>query len=146
MTTKEELEDQINREDIQPYLNKVYDGFVPDTLVEQFRTAMMFLPPTAHQYSMDDVETMSLRHPNEVTNREIGMMINVICSIPFASMYSSLEEGIEKTRAFEKLKEAYNKSSAAFQRKVDAKMKRLVSLSGIGNSTGLNGNGMKIIP
>lgn len=144
MTTPAEIEAQIQREDIEPYLNKVYDGFVPESLVEQFRIAMMFLPVTAHKYSMDDVDTMIQRRHDEVTNREIGMMLNVIFSIPFASMYASIEEGVEKTRAFEKIREEYNKSTAAFQRKCDAKMKRLLELGGVGgNSTGLNG--MQII-
>lgn len=146
MTTPQELEDQIRREDIEPYLDKVYDGFVPDTLVDQFRIAMMYLPVTAHQYNMEDVEVMSLRRHDEVTNREIGLMLNVIFSIPFVSMYSSLEEGIEKTKVFQKLKEEYNKSTAAFQRKCDAKMNRLLKLSGVGNSHDLGKNGMKIIP
>lgn len=145
MTTPQQLEEQIQREDIEPYLNKVYDGFVPDTFVDQFRSAMMFLPVTAHKYSMRDIETMMHRRHDEVTNRELGMMLNVIFAIPFASMYGSLEEGVEKTKAFEKLKEDYNKSTAAFQRKCDAKMARLLKLSGINNSTSMNGNGMKII-
>lgn len=140
MTTPENLQDQINREDVDPYLNKVYDGFVPESLVEQFRIAMMYLPITAHKYSMEDVETLSLRRPDEVTNRELGMMLNVIFCIPFASMYESLEEGIEKTKVFEKIKDEYNKSTAAFQRKCDAKMNRLLKLSGVGNSTPMNGN------
>jgi hypothetical protein len=144
MTTPQELEDQINREDILPYLNKVYDGFVTDSLIEQFRIAMMHLPVTAHKYSMEDVEIMSLRRPGEVTNRELGLILNVVFAVPFVAMYESLEEGIEKTKVFEKIKDEYNKSTAAFQRKCDAKMKRLMSLSGVGNSMPLNG--MKVIP
>lgn len=144
MTSENEINDQIEREDIVPYLNKVYDGVIPDSLVEQFRVAMMHLPPTAHKYSMEDVETMSLRRHDEVTNRELGLILNVVFSIPFASMYETLEEGIEKTKVFEKIKDAYNKSTAAFQRKCDAKRNRLLQLSGVGNSASING--MKIIP
>jgi len=145
MTSTEQLQEQINREDVIPYLNKVYDGFVPDSLIEQFRIAMMHLPLTAHKYSMEDVETLSIRRPNEVTNRELGMILNCVFAVPFVSMYESLEEAIEKTKVFEKIKEAYNKSTAAFQRKCDAKMNRLLQLGGVGNSAPMN-NGMKIIP
>lgn len=144
MTSPEQLQEQIQREDIEPYLNKVYDGFVSESIIEQFRVAMMYLPVTAHKYSMDDVERISLRRPNEVTNRELGMIINVVFSIPFVSMYGSLEEGIEKTKGFEIIKNKYNDSTAAFQRKCEAKMKRLLKLSGITNSTGLNG-GLQIV-
>lgn len=144
MTTKEQIAAQVEREDIVPYLNKVYDGAIPESLVDQFRIAMMHLPPTAHKYSMADVEAMSIRRPDEVTNREIGMMLNVIFAVPFASMYESLEQGIEKTKAFEKIKEDYNKSTAAFQRKVEAKTNKLMSLSGVGNSASIH-NGRKII-
>lgn len=122
------IHEQVLKEDIDPYLNKVYDGYVPDSLVDQFRIAMMHLPPTAHKYSMDDVETMSLRRPNEITNRELGMILNVVFALPFISMYGSLEEGIEKTRVFEKIKEDYNESTAAFNRKVEAKKTMLFQI------------------
>lgn len=139
MTSPEDIIEQIQREDIEPYLNKIYDGELPDSLVEQFRIAMMHLPPTAHKYSMDDVETMSNRRPDEITNRELGLILNVIFAIPFASMYGSIEEGIEKTKVFERIKEEYNKSTAAFQRKVEAKKNRLLSLGGVNNSVPFNG-------
>lgn len=145
MTSAEEIQAQVLKEDIEPYLNKVYDGHVPVELIEQFRIAMMYLPVTAHKYSLADIETISERHPNEVTNREVGMALNAIFAVPFASMYQSLEEAIAKTKRLEKLKEEYNKSSAAFDRKCKAKFNRLMKLSGIGNSTPMN-NGMKIIP
>lgn len=143
MTSADDIADQIEKEDIIPYLNKIYDGFVPESVVEQFRVAMMHLPPSLHKYSMLDVETMANKKAGEINNREIGMMLNVIFSIPFATMYSSLEEGVEKTREFEKIKTEYNKNSAAFQRKCDAKRARLLKLSGVGNSSGMNG--MKIL-
>lgn len=146
MTSPEQIEQQITKEDILPYLHGVYDGYVPESLIEQFRIAVMHLPVTAHRYSMEDVEKISLRNPKEVTVRELGMIINVVFSIPFVAMYESLEEGIAKTMIFEKIKDDYNKSTAAFERKVEAKRKRLLGLSGVGNSTKMGGNGMKIIP
>lgn len=124
----QQIHEQVLREDIEPYLNKVYDGHVSESLVEQFRIAMMFLPPTAHKYSMEDVRTMANRRPHEVTTRELGMMINVIYCIPFGSMYESLEEGIDKTMEFDKIREEYDNSTAAFNRKVEAKKSRLFNL------------------
>lgn len=144
MTTPEQIENQLLTQDIIPYHNSVFDGEVPQSLIDQFRIAMMYLPVTAHQYPMKDVKRMSERMPNEVTNKELGMMINVIYAIPFANMYESLEEGIEKTIEFDKIRDEYNKNSAAFERKITAKRKRLLSLSGVGNSTPIS-NGMKII-
>lgn len=144
MTTPEQLQDQIQREDITPYLNSIYDADLPESLVEQFRVAIMLLPITAHKYSMRDVAVMIKRRSDEVTVREVGMMLNVIFSIPWANMYDSPEEGIEKTVVLERIMEEYNKSTAAFDRKCQAKMQRLLKLSGVGNSTPMNG--MKIIP
>lgn len=144
MTTHKEIEDQIHNQDIVPYLNSIYDGYVPDSLVPQFRIAMMHLPPTAHKYSMDDVKTLSERRSDEITVRELGMILNVIFAIPFISMYETIEEGIAMTMIFEKIKDDYNNSTAAFERKVQAKRNRLFKLSGVGNSAPING--MKIIP
>ncbi len=144
MTTTQEIEEQIQRQDIEPYLNKIYDGFVSEEIIDQFRTAMMFVPITAHQYSMKDVKTISGKRPTEITNRELGMIINIIYCVPFASMYASLEEGVEKTMEYDKIRAEYNKNSAAFERKVQAKKERLLNLSGIKNSTPLS-SGMKII-
>lgn len=135
----QEIHEQVLREDIEPYLNKVYDGHVSESLVEQFRIAMMYLPPTAHKYSMKDIQVMATRRANEVTTRELGMMINVIYSIPFISMYGSLEEGIEKTMEFDKIREEYDKSTAAFNRKVEAKKTRLFKIMAPANTTGFNG-------
>lgn len=141
MTKVEDLEKQLLKEDIEPYNAKVYDGFLPETLVDQFRVAIMMLPLTQLPYSLDEIEVLSGRRHDEVTNKELGMILNVIAGVAFASMYSSLEEAIEKSRVIMKIRDEYNKSSGAFQRKVDAKMKRLLSLSGVTNSTS-----MKIIP
>lgn len=135
MLTKEQIEDQVNREDIIPYHNGVYDDNLPWSIVEQFRIAMMHLPPTAHRYPMEEVKIMSERSPNEVTRKELGMMINVIYAIPFASMYETLEEGIEKTMEFDKIREEYNRQGEAFTRKVEAKKRRLLNFSGNNNNS-----------
>lgn len=145
MTDAQSLQDQIRREDIEPYLNSIYDGFVPESLVDQFRVAIMLLPLTAHKYSLRDIDLMSKRRPDEITVRELGMMLNVVFAVSWASMYTSIEEAIEITFAFEKLKEEYNKSTGAFDRKCQAKLQRLMKMSGITHSTPMN-NGMKIIP
>lgn len=144
MTSPEQVNEQLMNEDIIPYQNSVYDGFLPESFIEQFRIAMMFIPITSHQYSMKEVKIMANRRPDEVTIKECGMMINVIYAVPFISMYGSLEEGIEKTMGFDKIREEYNKNTAAFERKINAKRNRLLQLGGVGNSAPLNG--MKIIP
>lgn len=144
MTTVEQLQDQIRKEDIEPFYAKVYDEDLPDSVIDQFRVAIMMLPPTAHKYSMRDVALLIQRRPDEVTIRELGMIINVIFAVPWQSMYESPEEGIEKTLVFERIKDDYAKRLAAFERKCDAKMQRLMKLGGITHSAPMT-NGMKII-
>lgn len=143
MTTPEQIEQQLIAQDIVPYHKSVYEGYLPESFIEQFRIAMMYLPVTAHQYSMKDVERMINRRTDEVTNKEVGMMINAIYSVPWVSMYASIEEGIEKTMEFDTIRKEYNEKTEAFERKINAKRKRLLALSGVGNSTQLNG--MQII-
>lgn len=145
MTDAKSIEDQIIREDITPYHNSIFDGFLPESFIQQFRVAMMFLPVTAHNYSMKEVKRMISKRPDEVTNKEVGLMINAVYAIPWASMYSSIEEGIERTMEFDKIREDYNKNTSAFERKINAKRQRLLSLSGVQNSVPMQ-NGMKIIP
>lgn len=135
MTDIKTIDEQLEREDIQPYLISIYDGHLPESFVEQFRVAMMLLPPTAHKYNMKDVRTMSRKRPNEISIRELGMMLNVIFAIPFSQMYATLEEGIEKTIEFEKIKDEYNQKTGAFERKIQAKRNRLLKLSGVGDNT-----------
>lgn len=144
MTTPQEIENQVYNQDIIPYQNSIYDGYISEELIEQFRIAMMYIPATSHKYSMEDVDTIRQRKPDEVTVRELGMILNAVYAVPFISMYGSLEEGIEKTKGYDKIKDKYNQSTAAFERKCQAKMNRLLKLSGVGNSAPLNG--MKIIP
>ena len=134
-----QIEEQVQREDVLPYLNKVYDGNLPEEFIEQFRAAMMYLPPASHGLDMKKVKIMSTRMVNEVTVNELGLMINVIYSIPFASMYQSLEEGIEKTLLFDKIRAEYNRGTEAFERKIAKKKNTLRNLLSPGNTAQYNG-------
>lgn len=128
--TEQEIDAQIVREDKEPYLEKVYDGFVPEQFPEFFRRSLMFIPVTAHRYNLDVVKGILDKHPNEYSNKEIGMMINLIFGVAWASLYPDLETAIKTTEEFNKIREEYNARSEEMEKKCDKKKLALMRING----------------
>lgn len=128
--TEQEIEDQITREDREPYLEKVYDGFVPQLFPEYFRKALMFVPITAHRYNLEVVKGIISKRPSEYTNKEVGMMINLIYGVAWAQLHPNLETAIEITEEFNKIRDEYNKRSEEMEIKCAKKKITLMNING----------------
>ena len=137
MTTLKDIDDQINN-DIKRFHQGAYQGFVPPEFIEYFKAACMHIPPSAHRIGMDRVRTMSARNPDDVPFIEVGVMINMIFGTTFQMIYSSLEEGIEMTEKFEKVRDEYNKIADEFDQKIARKRASLMKIAGLTNSIPFN--------
>jgi hypothetical protein len=134
MLNEKEIARQI-AEDEQRWNDAVYDGFLPQLFLDYFRKAMMILPPAQHKYNMAFVKTMINRKPDEVTNLEVGMMINIIYHCPFGEIYNSIEEAIDITMEFDKVRFEYNQKTEAINTSLNRKRAKLHEIAGIGGKT-----------
>lgn len=129
-----EIEQQID-DDVQKYNTSIYDGFLPQSFIDYFKKSLMVIPPGNHQYNMEKVKDMISRRPDEVRIIEVGMMINLIYACPFRELYDSVEQGIEMTMEFDKVREGFNKTTEDIERKLALKRQTLRKIYGLGSNT-----------
>ncbi len=131
MTTEKDIQEQI-RKDIDAHSNSVYDGSLPDSFREGFKQSLMFIAPANHRYNMGFIKTLVSKKADEVTVMEVGIMINLIFSTPWYLIYKNVEEGIDTTIEYEKVKDEYNAKSTEFERKISLKKRKLMEIAGLG--------------
>lgn len=128
--TEQEIDDQIQREDKDPYLHTIFDGFVPELFPEYFEKSLMYIPTTAHRYNLDVVEGILDKRPNEYNNLEVGMMINLIFAVPWVNLYPDLKTAMAITREFNKIRDDYNQRSEQMEIKCAKKKITLMNING----------------
>lgn len=122
-------------EDEERWNNAIYDGFLPKLFLDYFKKGLMVLPPAQHKYNMQLVKTMIGKKPDEVTNLEIGLMINIIYHCPFKEIYDSIEQAVDITMEFDKVRDEYNQKVSAIEGALTRKRNRLHELAGHGGKT-----------
>lgn len=143
MTTEIEIDNQLTK-DYAAFYNKIYDGELPESLLQNFKKAFMYLVPSTHQYFMSRVKEMAAKTIRDLSVMEVGMIINLIVSTPPEKLYSSFDEAVDSLAILHKLRDDYNKAVEENQRKLKAKKERLMQLSGVGNSVPLKSGLQKV--
>lgn len=142
--TKEDIERQLQG-DASAYYNKVYDGKneLPKDFTVYFRRAWMLVPDNTFQINGYPVPNNKLklmfdRGANELSNLEVGMIINILFSVP--KKYWLVEDETEPIdfelaldvhRQLSAIRDDYNKTIGLLNQSLEKKKKRLYELAGI---------------
>ena len=130
MTTEQEIDRQIAG-DYKRFYDSVYDGPLPDDLVDRFKNVLFYSAPAAHKCKMDLCKSIVSKKPYDLTNLEIGVIINLIFGVPFCSLYKTVEEAIDANIELERIRDAFNSTVNQMQEVLSKKKDRLMSLSGV---------------
>ena len=130
MTSQRDIEIQIAAEKQTFYLSK-FDGKLPSDLIERFEKALMVSAPGQHQYHMDKVKLILSKEESELNYLELGMVINLLFSVPFDKLYSNLDEALEKNIELESVRIVYNTHVKETEDKLIKKKNILMNLSGV---------------
>jgi hypothetical protein len=130
--TMRDIEDQING-DYSRFFDSIYDGELPENLIETFKHLLMKVPPSVHNLSSDGLSKLIEKgNKNEFRVVDVGIIINVIFSASYNEMYSNLEEAFEKHKVYEEIKRQHNKKVDDLEKSLKRKREHLMKLAGIG--------------
>lgn len=135
------VDEQIN-EERNKFYHGVYNGEVaiPENIQEVFSKAIFSgVRPQDHQIHVASLRRITTKPTNELTNVEIGSMINVILSTVFDKIYPDMETALESHEHIQKFVMYYNEVVSKFNEALDKKRKSLMSI------IQPQGNGMRII-
>lgn len=133
MTTEQEIDRQIAG-DYKRFYDAVYDGKLPDDLVERFKKVLMALAPGTHMARMDVCKGIISKKPYDLTNLEVGVVINLIFTAPFDKIYDTIEEAIDCNMELEKVRNGYNLAVDQMQKVLSGKKERLMDMGGVTKS------------
>ena len=134
MTTEKQIDEQIQG-DYARFYNKIYDGELPEDLIELFKKAFMALSPNTHQYHANKVKEMGAKSVRDLTNLELGMVINLIVSVPPERLYKTFDESVDNILRIEVIRKQYNEIVDKMNQELGKKKERLMGLSGVVRST-----------
>lgn len=133
MTSEREIDQQINN-DLNRFYSSVFDGELPDDLLDRFKKSLMALAPASTKYNSEAVKKIISKRVNELSFMDVGLIINAVFAVPFEKVYNSIEEAIDKNMELELIREKYNKSVDDMQQSLTKKKNTLMKLSGITHS------------
>lgn len=127
MTTEKDIDEQIAAE-VKVFNDSIYDGHMPTEFMEMFKKSIMAIPPAQHKYNITFIKSCTEKRYNEVSRSEVGVMINMIYATRPHLIYDSLDMFFKYTLMFDKVRDEYNKTTAAFERKMIKKRELKMAL------------------
>jgi len=127
-------EKQINailNKEYAEFQTSVYDGLVPEGLIQRFINGIMVLPPHGHKILMNILRGIISKTEQELTHEEVGVVIKVLLNIPFDKLYENLFEAIEKHSEFENFVLEYNQKVDDLQQRMNRKKDSMMNLGGV---------------
>jgi hypothetical protein len=138
---QKQVDKQIS-EERNKFYHGVYNGdiAIPENIQEVFSKAIFSgVLPQDHQIHVSSLRRMTTKPLNELTNVEIGSMINVILTTVFDKIYPDMETALTSHEHIEKFVMYYNEVVNKFNEALDKKRMALMQI------IQPNGNGMRII-
>lgn len=139
--TEQEINDRLTK-DYDGFMDGIYEGDVPDNILDLFEKAIMALPPFAHQINFYNVKNIISKKPEQLSNSDINDIIKVVLNVSLERLYDNLFVAIPEHIRFEKFVRGYNEIVENFKSKLKIKKATLKDLS----SGILNKNGSRIVP
>lgn len=121
---------QLN-EEFEKHQKAVFEGIVPQGLVQRFINGIMTLPPHGHKILCSAIRSIINKTEEELTHEEVGIVIKVLLNIPFDKLYTDLFEALDKHTEFENFVVYYNQKVDALQQTLNRKKDALMNLGGV---------------
>lgn len=102
---------------------------LPKDFIERFKKAIFKLPAKTHQLSTVTINKVIKKKVKELTNLDVPIIINAIQLLPMCDLYSSLEEGLIKTKEVEDIKIGYNIMVQKLNTEMETKRQNMLTLS-----------------
>lgn len=103
MSNQEQIKKQLN-EQLDVFLNTKYAGKVapPENIIELFETAIMVLPPFAHQLNFYKVKAIATTKYEDLTNGNLNDVVKVILNTPLEKLYKDNDLSFSMNRVVDK--------------------------------------------
>lgn len=137
--SEKQINEQIQK-DYDAFNESKYEGDpLPKDLIERLKVALFKLPPNVHKMASQTMTKLINTKVTELTNYEVGHILNLITAVPLCDIYRNLEEALIKNQQIEFLKIAYNLTVKQINEKVEEKRQGMLRLASPNKSS------MKII-
>lgn len=113
------------------FYNKRYDGMLPDNLIETFKKAVMHIDITKFQIIPKGVKNMIEMPIDELTFFNVGFMLNIVMAVPFATIYDTLDEALEKHQKNVDIMKEYNAKVDTLNKQLKVERSTSMRLAGL---------------
>lgn len=131
MRTEKEINDMI-QEDWVKWYETIYDGELPENLIDIFKIALFKAPPMAYnKLHTKKLKEICAKKPYDLTRTEVGIVINTIMQGSFDNYYQNIDEALEKHAILESIQLKYNKEVKEIENNLVSKRNSLLRMSNI---------------
>lgn len=124
----------IIQKDYNAFNNTKYEGDkLPADIMKRFEVAIFNSTSGQHGKSSETIVKIMAKKVRDLTNYDVGFILNTVKSIRLCDMYKDISEALIKTKEIEGLVVSYNVMVKGITEAIEAKRNNLLSLSGMGN-------------
>lgn len=124
---------EINREidkEYESFNKSIYSGdALPKDLMSRFEKAIFKSAPASHRTSSEALKVIIGRKYDEITNYEVGFMLNIISSMPLCDIYDNINDALKKNKEIEMLKVGYNIMVKGITESIEAKRETMLNIN-----------------
>lgn len=132
--TRQEIEKEINDE-FTKFMNSKFPNILPKNFMELFKKALMKVDIGKFQLRVVPLKEVLTKNLKDLTVTEVGIMCNVITSVPFEGMYQTLDEALNSRMRLENVIVEFNTLKREQEVKLTQKKETMINLTGAGGGS-----------
>jgi len=132
--TRQEIEKEINDE-FTKFMNSKFPNILPKNFMELFKKALMKVDIGKFQLRSVPLKEVLTKNLKDLTVTEVGIMCNVITSVPFEGMYQTLDEALNSRMRLENVIVEFNTLKREQEVKLTQKKETMINLTGAGGGS-----------
>lgn len=132
--TRQEIEKEINDE-FTKFMNSKFPNILPKNFMELFKKALMKVDIGKFQLRAVPLKEVLTKNLKDLTVTEVGIMCNVITSVPFEGMYQTLDEALNSRMRLENVIIEFNTLKRDKEVKLTQKKETMINLTGAGGGS-----------
>lgn len=125
--TKEQITEILNKE-FEQFQNSVYEGVVPENLIQRFINGIMTLPPHGHRVLTSLIKRIVAKTEDQLTVEEVGVCIKIVLNVSWDKLYADMHEALEKHSEIEIFAALYNRQMDEFTAHLTNRQKSMIKL------------------
>ncbi len=133
MMTPQDIDRMIN-EQSEGFWKKIYDGFIPDNLMDNFKAALLATRPTELPAAAAALKGIIDKKEYEITFIEMGTIINGIFKLPIGVLSNDVHEALTYTEQLAKMSYDYNQRVEKFNNELKKRHQNLMQMAGLTQS------------